>query len=159
KPVNEALEELRRLTRWADERAAHLLHACATRGQLVILAEYQHDLPAARSVASDSLVTIPADAPERFLVEVTMGTQCGFAHEYADAMRLLRGALSGDSSGFRMNRMFALLAAVEAAWEVESDAALGFAQQAVTQMGQLPHVAPELTARVYAELAVCLWTG
>ncbi|MBX3532657.1 MAG: hypothetical protein KF849_18825 [Rhizobiaceae bacterium] len=154
--IEEALEQLRRLEKWAVLHKADLLTACAIRGQMVIAGEYQERHEDMEALAQRGLQLVAGVGPARGLLELTYGSQLELAGKHEAAIPHLEEAVSKAHGQIPLNRVFALLTATEAAFALGKPSS-DYAEAALLEYKADGHADASLKARVFAEVAVSRW--
>jgi hypothetical protein len=154
--IEEALEQLRRLEKWAVLHKADLLTACAIRGQMVIAGEYQERHEDMEALAQRGLQLVAGVGPARGLLELTYGSQLELAGKHEAAIPHLEEAVSKAHGQIPLNRVFALLTATEAAFALGKPSS-DYAEAALVEYKADGYADASLKARVFAEVALSRW--
>lgn len=152
----QALEQLRRLEEWAVLHKADLLTACAIRGQMVIVGEYQKRHDDMEALAKRGMRLVAEVGPARGLLEFTYGSQLELAARHEEALPHLEEAVRDVHGQIPLNRVFAFLTATEAAFAAGKPFS-DYAEAALRAYEADEHTDNSLKARVFAEVAVSRW--
>lgn len=154
----QALEQLRRLEEWAVLHKADLLTACAIRGQMVIVGEYEKRHEDMEALARRGIPLVAEVGPARGLLESTYGSQLDLAGKHDEAIPHLEEAVRDVHGQIPLNRVFTLLTATEAAFATGKPSG-EYAEAALRAYQADAHAEAELKARVFAEVAVSRWAA
>jgi hypothetical protein len=154
--MEQALEQLQRLEKWAVLHKADLLTACAIRGQMVIAGEYEKRHEDMEAFAKRGLQLVAGVGAARGLLELTYGSQLNLADKHEAAIPHLEEAASKVHGQIPLNRVFALLTATEAAFALGRPSS-DYAEAALLEYEADGHADASLKARVFAEVAVSRW--
>jgi hypothetical protein len=152
--VYEALTDL--ATR-AFRLELHLLWACAIRAQLVVLAEYLHDLPAAVDVATVALGNTGDNPNAAFLIQECVGRQYAYIRRYDEAYHWLVQALNQPTIIYPLIRLHVLLHAGQATGASDPHGAICYIQEAVDLAATAEEIPTTERVKTLGELAIALW--
>jgi hypothetical protein len=145
---------------WALAAGLHPLAIHSLRGQIVVTAEYQHDISGAVTLAQKGL-SYMADAKAQFWVSEITARQFYYQRQMSEALRWFEQAFSAESaveSGVRVN---ALTVAASAAASLSSTVSLAYLQRAVTlvEAASKDELPPLLVTQVWGELGIARWSA
>jgi hypothetical protein len=148
------LDVMKSLAAWALRMNLPLLHAHATRIELVVLGEYMHDFDTAGSVASTASRE-NSDERSIGIIEIAMGKQLNLKNRWSDAREWFARGLARPSSGTPLH-FEALLAAANAEQGFSLATSIKYLREAVSvsDFDSLLTASQRFSAR--AEMAVAL---
>lgn len=145
------------LSLWAASLHLELLWACAMRARIIVAAEYHNDLPHAIAIAEETLRQTSNDPCIRFLIEESLGRQYLFAREYQEAALWLGRACEEGIEAYPTIKISTLLATSRAYGMSDPNAAVSYAERAVS-LGKTTQVFPDLElVKAEGELALARW--
>ncbi|HEU5382169.1 MAG TPA: hypothetical protein VFV38_42690, partial [Ktedonobacteraceae bacterium] len=148
---------IEKLSAWAASFHLDLLWACAVRARMVIVAEYGSDLQQAVTLAEEVVHPSPDDPRISFLIEECLGRQYLYTQQYQEASVWLERACGEKTEAFPLIRIPALLAASRASGRSNPEAAVAYAEQAVS-LGKTTTIFPEMELlKAEGELALARW--
>ncbi|RUS94452.1 hypothetical protein DSM106972_093470 [Dulcicalothrix desertica PCC 7102] len=131
-----------------------LLWACAIWSKIIILAEYQHNISAAISVAEIALRLASSEPRVQFLIKGCIGQQLVNANRNNEAITWLSQALSENTNAYPIARIKALLSMSRATGEQDSPLAVEFARQAVVLAENTNNIDNTTLVKVLSEQAI-----
>lgn len=151
------LVTFRELAETAFQLNLELLWACAIRAQIVVLAEYCHDLNAAVTVAEEAIATASDDPRVQFLIKECVGRQYLYVNRNDEAVAYLEKALNQSIQAYPFVRMHALLSASRAIASQEPYLAIQYTQQAVNLAQTFEEIPETELVKALGELAIAKW--
>jgi hypothetical protein len=134
-----------------------LLEACAQRGRLVVLGQYQHQIGAALEVAEQALSVASDDPRTRFLLLESIGRQCLYAERHEDAARYLRQSLEQKTKSYALTRFHALLALGCAVGASEPGEASRLIESAIELAKSIAGIPETELIKAFGELSISRW--
>lgn len=162
KPENEqqwhtVLATLEELADRALNLGLDLLGACAVRTKIVVLAEHCHDIDSAVSAAQAAILQDSDDPRIQLLIRGYVGQRYVYVNRDCEALAWLRSALNHNTSAYPRLRMLALLYASRAAGSQDAQAAIQYAQQAVSLAQTSEAISDVDLVKALGELAIAKW--
>lgn len=125
------LHELQAAVSQAQQLGGAHLWAAFTRAQIVVQAEYLHDLPAALAVATTALQAASGDPECTFLIAECIGRQFAYVQQDTEARQWLQQAIDQPTTSYPHWRMVTLLYLSKTWGRDDARTAVEYAQQAV----------------------------
>lgn len=141
----------------ARQLGAEILWACFIHAQIIVLAEYRHDLDAAVALCSDALDKASNEPSIQFLLRMSIGTQLADAGRSEEGITRLSEAIDQPTEVYPLFRNLTLLKLARELGGKDALRALSFIDRAIETVRRSPIMPESELIKALGEKAIALW--